>query len=486
MLSHSPRRAKIVCTLGPASDTPEMIGSLVDAGMNAARLNFSHGTHEDHARVYETVRSEASRRGVAVAVLADLQGPKLRVGKIPPPGILLTKGQHFVLSVDPEASVDASRATVTYQPLAREVFPGTRILLDDGVLELQVDRIDGPEIVTTVVQGGVLTSNKGVNVPGAALSVPALTDKDIDDLRFSLELGVDAIALSFVRRAGDIEAAKKLMAEIGRERPIIAKIEKPEGVENLQSILDVADGIMVARGDLGVEAGPEAVPMIQKRAIQLANQRGKLVITATQMLESMVHNARPTRAEASDVANAVLDGSDVLMLSGETARGDHPRLVVETMNKIIVRTEQAEQYWRDRSGTIDLGTATNAIAEAAVTCCRSIRNARAIAVYTGSGGIARLVSDYRPRVPIYAFTPNPVTYQALALYWGVTPQLFSPSSLAGESIFNDLDRALLDRRLVPHGDIVVFATGYPVKAKTSVNLLKIHQVGETLPGTAPP
>ena len=293
-------------------------------------------------------------------------------------------------------------------------------------------------------------------------------------------LGVDTVALSFVRRASDVAEVRALMEAHGRVVPIIAKIEKPEGVENLVEILEVANGIMVARGDLGVEMGPEEVPIIQKRAIELANRAGKLVITATQMLDSMIRNPRPTRAEASDVANAVLDGSDAVMLSGETASGAYPLEAVRTMDKIIRTTEREDRYWREHSD-LDLGSTTNAIARAAVTCSRSLPDTKAIITYTISGGVARLVSDYRPRVPIIALTPNPATYQTLAMYWGVTPVQFTLSSAEGRSIFQDVDRLLLSSGLLARGDRFVLTLGYPLKDHKSVNLLKIHSVGESLP-----
>jgi len=481
-MSPSPlRRAKIVCTIGPATNTAERIGELIDAGMNVARLNFSHGSHEDHAKVFQTIRQEASARDVAVAILADLQGPKIRVGKIPEPGIDLVAGDTLVMSVDPATVCGPGRVSIDYPHLAREIRPGDRILMDDGNLEVRCKAIEGADIITTVVFGGRLTSRKGVNLPGVKLSISALSDKDRADLSFALDLGVDAVALSFVRSAADVLEARELMSKFGRVAPIVAKIEKPEAVVNLEEILQVANGLMVARGDLGVEMGPEEVPLIQKQAIEAANRHGKLVITATQMLDSMIRNPRPTRAEASDVANAVLDGSDAVMLSGETASGAFPIQAVRTMDEIVRSTERGERYWRDPPEDLALGHTTNSIARAAVACSQSLLDTRAIITYTGSGGIARLVSDYRPRVPIYAFTPNAATFQSLALYWGVTPILFTPSSPDGQSIFIDLDKAVLRRGLLRQGDRVVIALGYPIKAHKSVNLLKLHEVGESLP-----
>lgn len=482
-MSTPPRRAKIICTLGPASNSDETIGELMAAGMNVARLNFSHGTHEDHARVFRAVRLEASRQEVAVGILADLQGPKIRVGKIPAPGMELKVGETLIISTDPTAKIEPGRVTIDYTKLAEEIAAGDRILMDDGALEFRVTAIAGSEITTEVVIGGLLKARKGVNLPGVKLSVPALTEKDERDLRFALELGVDVVALSFVRQAADIVKVRELMQECGRLVPIIAKIEKPEAVENLDDILTECSGIMVARGDLGVEMGPEQIPVIQKRAIDLTNRRGKFVITATQMLDSMIRNPRPTRAEASDVANAVLDGSDAVMLSGETASGAYPLRSVQIMDKIIRSTEQTERYWRDSPTDLGLGHTTNTIARALVACSKSMDETKAIVVYTGSGGIARLVSEYRPRVPIYALTPRSSTYQSLAMYWGVTPVLFTPSSPDGAGLFIDIDRVLLRRELLEQGDRVCIAFGYPLKEHKSVNLLKLHEVGESLPSS---
>ncbi len=481
-----PRRCKILCTLGPASSTPEVIGALIDAGMNACRLNLSHGSHEVHTKTYRAIRQEASRRGVAVAILADLQGPKLRVGKIPGDGFKLEAGHKLLISTNPgdpvEQSSSTARVTTTYERLTQDVRPGDRILIDDGNIELTANSSEAGVLLTTVVQGGLLSSNKGINLPGAELPVPAMTEKDSADLKFALALGVDAVALSFVRRAEDLEEARALMREEGRVCPLIAKIEKPQAIDNLKAIVESAEGIMIARGDLGVEMGPESVPIIQKRAIEMANGMGKLVITATQMLESMIQKPRPTRAEASDVANAVLDGSDTVMLSGETATGLHPVLVVKTMDKIIRSTEGASRAWANKRPELQLGHTTNAVAFAAVSACEAWPDVRAIITYTVSGGVARLVSEYRPRVPIYAFTPNPDTYQTLALYWGVIPVLFSPSSQDGETIFIDMDNAILSHGLLGANDRVIITCAQPIKKRGSVNVLRLHEVGEMLSG----
>jgi pyruvate kinase len=478
------RRCKILCTLGPASSSPEVIGALIDAGMNACRLNLSHGSHDVHTRTYRAIRQEASRRGVAVAILADLQGPKLRVGKIPGEGFVLEAGHRLLISTKPEDDVvqdgETARVTTTYERLTLDVRAGDRILLDDGNIELTANGAEGHVLVTTVLQGGVLSSNKGINLPGVELPVPAMTEKDRADLVFALELGVDVVALSFVRKPQDLEEAREVMRECGKMRPLIAKIEKPQAIDALDEIIKAAEGIMIARGDLGVEMGPEAVPIIQKRAIEAANRYGKLVITATQMLESMVRKPRPTRAEASDVANAVLDGSDTVMLSGETATGLHPVLAVRTMDKIIRTTEGAPRAWLTKRVDLELGHTTNAIAFAAVNAAEAWPETRAIITYTVSGGVARLVSEYRPRVPIYAFTSNPDTYQTLALYWGVAPVMFSPTSEDGETIFIDIDHAIVAKGLLDRAARVVITVAQPIKKRGSVNVLRLHEVGEML------
>jgi pyruvate kinase len=478
------RRAKILGTLGPASSDAAMIGALLDAGLDAVRMNFSHGSHEDHARLYATIREQASIKRRPVTVLADLQGPKIRVGKIPKPGLQLADGDELILISDPNAplELEAKRVPIDYPPLADEAKAGDRILMDDGALEARIVAIEGKALRCTMVVGGLLESRKGVNLPDSKLSLPSMTDKDIVDLRFALELGVDVVALSFVRSPKDLDMCRSIMKECGREIPLVAKIEKPEAVEPdmMAAIVESANGIMVARGDLGVEVGPEEVPLIQKQLIALSNEKGKLVITATQMLDSMIRNPRPTRAEASDVANAILDGSDAVMLSGETASGKYPVEAVKTMDRIVRRIEQTEHYWRDIKPDMRLGHTTNAIARAAVMSSRSLPDCKGIICYTGTGGIARLVSDYRPQVPIYAFTPNPSTYQALSIYWGVVPIRFSLSTINGDSVFIDIDHAALEQKLFEKGDRVVITVGWPLKAATSVNMLKLHKIGETL------
>ncbi|HEY0250742.1 MAG TPA: pyruvate kinase, partial [Kofleriaceae bacterium] len=413
-------RAKIVCTLGPASASPERIGELIESGMSVARLNFSHGSHEDHARTLQIVRAEADKRGRAVAALLDLQGPKIRVGRFAEGQITLAAGDEFTITIDPSVIGDQKRVSTTYAGIVHDVKPGDQILLDDGYMALAVTGNDGTNVKTVVVAGGVLKNNKGINLPGVDVSAPALSEKDRIDIGFALRYGLDYVALSFVRRVEDVLEAKRLLTIDHMSIPVIAKIEKPQALERLAEIIDASDGVMVARGDLGVELGPEKVPLWQKRIIQETNRRGKIVITATQMLESMIVQPRPTRAEASDVANAVLDTTDALMLSGETASGAHPIEAVRTMARIIDEIEKSA-YYRQKFESVDIELAVpaNAIAHAAVTAARSMKS-KTIVTVSDSGGAARLLSEYRPEANIVALTTNEVSYRRLALFWGVT------------------------------------------------------------------
>ena len=467
------RRAKIVCTLGPASATPERIGELIDAGMDVARLNFSHGTHADHERTLAIVRSEAERRGRAVAALLDLQGPKIRVGKIEGGQVTLEPGAELTITTEPDVLGNAQRVSTTYAELPRDVKVGDQILLDDGYLQLAVTGVESHAVRCVVVSGGVLKNNKGINLPGVDVSAPAVGDKDKADIAWGMRHGVDYIALSFVRRAEDVLIAKALATADNVRIPVIAKIEKPQALERLGDIIDVADGVMVARGDLGVEMGPEKVPLWQKRIIERTNLRGKIVITATQMLESMITQPRPTRAEASDVANAVLDGTDALMLSGETASGAHPVEAVRTMARIINEIETSAYYRQNiDSPQIEMAVSANAIARAAVIAGRTMK-VRTIAVVTESGGAARLMSDYRPEADIVALTTDEVTFRRLALYWGVTPVMIAPSATTDELI-DQVEAILSTRELARSGDTVVITMGVPVGSGATTNLLKVH------------
>ena len=475
------RRSKILCTLGPATSSREALERLVDAGLDAVRVNFSHGAHETHADTVALVRGVSADRGRPIAILADLQGPKIRVGTLPDPGLTLAPDDALILCPTGTDSPEAHAVSIHHATLAEEVHVGDPVLMDDGALAATVTAITDGRIHCAMQNGGVLKSRKGVNLPETKLSLPSLTDKDEADLRFALSLDVDMVALSFVRRARDLERVLEIMAEEGRRVPIVAKIEKPEAVEHLEEIVDTADGVMVARGDLGVEMGPEEVPIVQKRVIEHCNARGKLVITATQMLDSMIRNPRPTRAEASDVANAVLDGSDALMLSGETAVGAYPAEAVATMDRIIRRIERGERLWQGPVDDMGFGHGPNAIARSAVACSRSLDDNAAIVIYTGTGGTARLISDYRPKVPILAYTPNPQTYQSLSLYWGVIPRLLKVPPDREGHVFDELDRAVQRDGFVARGATVVMVMGFPIQARTSVNLIKLHKISEALP-----
>jgi pyruvate kinase len=471
----SMRRAKIVCTLGPASSSPEKIGELIDAGMDVARLNFSHGSHDDHAKLFATIRAEAERRDRAVAILLDLQGPKIRTGRFEKGQVELVPGAEFTITTDTTVMGDERRVSTTYGGLPGDVRPGDQILLDDGYLALAVTEVVDKEVRTIVVAGGTLKNNKGINLPGVEVSAPALSDKDRADLAWGLRMGVDFVALSFVRRPDEVLEAKRLLTADGVRIPVIAKIEKPQALDRLDDIIAASDGVMVARGDLGVELGPEKVPLFQKRIIERTNIQGKIVITATQMLESMIGQPRPTRAEASDVANAVLDGTDALMLSGETASGKYPVESVKTMARIIREIESSAYYRQNMEPlTLDLAVSANAIAHAAMVAARAMK-IRTIAVVTDSGGAARLLSEYRPEASIIALTTNEVEFRRLALVWGVTPVHVTPAVTTDEQI-ERVEGVLSSHGLARSGEHVVITMGVPVGAGQSTNLLKIHQM----------
>lgn len=467
------RRAKIVCTLGPSTQTEAAIDALVMAGMDCARLNFSHGTQEGHARAAAMVRAASARAGRPLSILADLCGPKIRVGRFPGGPVELVAGRPFVLSMGEERPGTVDGVGVSYTDLARDVQAGDALLLDDGLLKLIVERVEGDDIHTVVDVGGVLSDKKGINVPGRSLSAPALTDKDKQDLAFAVdEIGVDWIALSFVRTAQDVEQAKAL----AKGTPVIAKIEKPEAIKNLAAILDAADGAMVARGDLGVEAGAEKVPLLQKRIIKEVNDRRKVVITATQMLDSMIRNPTPTRAEAADVANAVLDGTDALMLSGETASGKHPTLAVQMMDKII-REVEADVF--TRKGSLRESAVVSedwAFAEAAARAAAIMSFAlplAAIVVFTRDGRTAGLIAEYRPHAPVVALTSDRRVANRLALEWGVAPRVEVPPEHLHEAV-RVATGTLLREHLCKVGDEFALVLGWPVSSGT--NTIKLHRI----------
>mgnify|MGYP000019106287 CR=1 FL=1 len=469
------RRTKIVATVGPATGDPDRIRALVEAGVDVMRFNFSHGTWEEHRRRIEAVRRASAELGRPVAVLQDLQGPKIRVGAlVDHRPVVLEEGREVVITADSEGGT-AQRLPTTYPELVREVHAGDRILLADGELELSVTAVGPGEVRARVVRGGVLEEHKGINVPGVALRAPALTEKDVEDLRFGLEVGVDFVALSFVRRAEDVVRARKLMEQLGRVVPIIAKLEKAEAVDHLEEIMEVSDGVMVARGDLGVELAPERVPTLQKHIIRRANELGIPVITATQMLESMVDHPRPTRAEASDVANAILDGTDAVMLSGETAVGKYPVEAVRMMDRIAVEVEATspQLYQPARQHDRRLGIA-EAVAAAACRLSHDLR-AKAIVVITRSGRTAQLVSKNRPAEPVVALTEEDSVARSLCLWWGVHP-VVTEFREDTDAMLVQAEEELLRRKLVEPGDVLVVTGSAPIIARGRTNFVKVHRV----------
>jgi pyruvate kinase len=466
------RRAKIVCTLGPATWSPERLRGLIEAGMDVARLNFSHGSHADHEQAYRRVREAADATGKAVATLADLQGPKIRLGKFADGPYEWRTGDSVVITSE-EILGTKDRVSCTYKKLPEEVKVGDKLLIDDGKVAIEVTSVDGPDIRCLVIEGGPVSNNKGVSLPNVAVSVPALSEKDIEDLRFSLRLGVDFIALSFVRSPDDIKMVHQIMQEEGVLRPVIAKIEKPEAVANLEAIVDAFDAIMVARGDLGVELPLDQVPLVQKRAVQLGREFAKPVIVATQMLDSMIESSRPTRAEASDVANAVLDGADALMLSGETSVGKYPVLTVSTMAKIIETTE-AGQLGVPRLQH-DPRTRGGALTVAASQIARAT-GAKALVAFTVTGDTVRRLSRLHCELPLLAFTPERAVRDQLALSWGVET-FFMPFVHHTDDMFKQVDERLLNIEGANVGDYVVVVAGSPPGTPGSTNTLRVHQLG---------
>lgn len=468
------RRAKIVCTIGPATESEDQIAQLVAAGMDVARINFSHGTQEEHAQSIATIRRVAARAGRSIAVLQDLQGPKMRTGRLRGgQEVLLKPGQHFAITTE-DIEGDSQTVSTTYLGLVRDVRVGDRILLSDGLIELLVEGKAGGVVHCRVVNGGSLGERKGINLPGVPISSPAFTRKDLGDLEFGIRQDVDYVALSFVREPGDLEAAKGILAAHEANTPVIAKIEKPEAVAKLEAILEASDGVMVARGDLGVELPPEEVPMLQKHIIQEANRREKLVITATQMLESMMHHPRPTRAEASDVANAILDGADAVMLSGETAVGEYPIQAAEMMARIILEAEEHMGYQplEPHPGS----DYSHCIVRAARHIAHENAAVRAIAAFTRSGYTARLVAKERPEVPVIAFTPDEKVLRQLALVWGVEPVL-SDFVDSVEEMTALVEKDLVERGVASRGDSVVIVAGMPIGSGSPTNFLKLQLVG---------
>ncbi len=475
------RRAKIVCTLGPAVSTPEQIRALVEAGMDVARLNLSHGSYADHEKVYRMVREASDAVGRSVAVLVDLQGPKIRLGNFASGPQVLEPGDTFTITTE-DVPGDKDLVSTTYSGLPGDVSAGDRILIDDGKVAVEVTAVEGPRVITRVVEGGTVSNHKGLNLPGVAVSVPAMSDKDEADLRWGLKLRADFIALSFVRSASDADDVRRIMQEEGVMLPVLAKIEKPQAVDNLEEIVNVFDGIMVARGDLGVELPLEQVPLVQKVAVELARRNAKPVIVATQVLESMIENSRPTRAEASDAANAVLDGADALMLSGETSVGKHPIEAVRTMARIIENTEDHGLNRIAPLGTMPR-TKGGAITLAAATVGAQL-DVKYLVTFTQGGDSARRMARLRSKIKHLVFTPEPVVRSQLSLTWGVETFL-TPFVTNTDAMVKQVDALLLSSGRASKGDLVVIVAGSPPGIPGSTNALRVHRIGDAEDGAAP-
>ena len=467
------RRAKIICTIGPASNSESQMRDLLRLGMDVARLNFSHGSHAEHSRNIRSLRRAAKKEERTVCILQDLQGPKIRTGRLKGhTPVQIETGSRIVLTPRDIPGTEKLIST-SFQALAKEVEPGSKILLSDGLIELRVESIQGDDVDCEVINGGLLGENQGINLPGAVFSLPSLTDKDREDLEFGLKQGVDLVALSFVRTAADVYAVKELIRDLGGSAQVVAKLEKPQAIEDLDEILEAADAVMVARGDLGVELPPERVPVIQKRVIRRAAEFRKPVITATQMLESMVDNPRPTRAEASDVANAIFDGTDAVMLSAETATGKYPREVVAIMSRIVVEAERNVQ----QEGTFRRRRAQHRLS-IAETICESIAHAAedldmaAIAIFTESGNTARLISKYRPQADIFAFSQSPQVCNRLNLLWGVRP-ILQRQARSGEEMVEIAEKQLLRQGKIKPGEVVGVVAGTRL-ASGSTNFMRLH------------
>jgi len=475
------RRAKIVATLGPATSSYENIRAIIDAGVDVARMNLSHGSYAVHEEVYANVRKAAEDSGRAVAVMVDLQGPKIRLGKFEAGPYDLAVGDVFKITTEEVIGTKELSGT-TFKGLPDDVSPGDFLLIDDGKVKVQVTSVDGPVVTTEVIVAGPVSNNKGINLPGVAVNVPALSEKDEDDLRWGLKLGADLIALSFVRNADDIVRVHEIMAEEGRKVPVIAKIEKPQAVDHLEAIIDAFDAIMVARGDLGVELPLEAVPIVQKRTVELARRMAKPVIVATQMLESMISSPVPTRAETSDVANAILDGADAVMLSGETSVGEYPVITVQTMARIVTSTEDHGLERIPPLGTkprTQGGAITLAAAEVA-----DFVDAKFVCVFTESGDAARRMSRLRFRVPMKAFTPDPAIRRRMALIWGIESFVVDRVTHT-DQMYKQVDEVLLEKGLAEVGDKVVVISGSPPGISGSTNDMRVHVIGDAINSPSP-
>lgn len=484
MNSLARRRVKIVCTLGPSSQSLPQILSLMEAGMDVARLNFSHGSHEFHKELISSVRKAAQKHRKSVGIMQDLQGPKIRVGTLPSEGILLKEGDTLLLYPEGSEPKTSTLGKILIpisaeiaQSVAEDTQKGARVLFDDGKIATRASDVRAPEIVVEVEVGGKLTSHKGMNLPGTPLSIPCLTEKDIEDLKFGLTQGVDAVALSFVRTAHDILTLRKMMKKMVQDPPIvIPKIEREEAIERQESIIEISDGLLIARGDMAVEIGAERVPSIQKKLIQSCNQLGVPVITATQMLESMILSPTPTRAEASDVANAVFDGTDAVMLSGETASGKYPQIAVETMARIVLEAERTETLYTRHSEVFPMpGSVVNAIESSAATIAEQV-GAVVIACLTHSGMAARTLAKYRPSVPIVAIMDNEAILRKLSIVWGVRGEIIS-KILSTDDLFSVVDQVLQNHGWAQAEDLVVVTAGIPTLRRGTTNMIKVHRLG---------
>ncbi len=472
------RKTKIVATIGPASSSVLLLTDLINKGMDVARLNFSHGTHESHYELIKNIREAEKNTGKEIAIMMDTMGPEIRTRKFKGEKAFLQVGQEIIVTSE-EILGDEKRISVTYDHISEDLKVKDRILIDDGLIELIVTKVEKNEVYTQVVTGGEVSNNKGVNLPGKNLQLPSLIDKDIADLEFGMRHKIDYVAASFIRTGRDVLEIRKIIERANSDMDIIAKIENAEGVENIDEILELADGVMVARGDLGVEIPPEEVPIAQKMIIKKANYKGKPVITATQMLESMIRNPIPTRAEASDVANAIIDGTDAIMLSGETAAGKYPILAVEMMNRIAIKTEAEEEFiGKNEDFTPVKNTIPDSIASAACRLSGTLE-ARAIITSTASGSTAKMVSKYRPKAQIIAATPSSRVYRKLKLVWGVESIITSQNEGTDEMIKSAINTSLMEG-LIKNGDLVVLTAGVPVKIKGTTNLIKVEVVGKVV------
>lgn len=469
------RRTKILCTLGPASQQPDILREMIRGGMNAVRLNFSHGTHDDHLRRLQLVRKVAREEGRVLCVVGDLQGPKIRVGKLPGGPVTLQAGQEIAFCPEGEAA-PSSAIPCSYPSLAQDVQAGHRLLLDDGLMEATALGAEGNCLHCRVITGGLLSEHKGINLPDSEVSSPSLTEKDREDLEFALQNDLDYVALSFVRAAEDVAILKQLITAHGKDTPVIAKLEKPQAIQHLEDIVQVTDAVMVARGDLGVEMSPEQVPIIQKQIIAACNRHGVPVITATQMLESMVSHPRPTRAEASDVANAIFDGTDAVMLSEETAVGQYPVEAVRMMERIILTAEQSHLSTAPADVLVAKASFAGAVAHASCDAAQDV-GAKWIVAFTRSGATARIISKHRPQVPILAATTRESTFRRLALIWGVLPVIV-PEMNSTDEMLEIVHQAVISTQTVEPGDAVVITASVPVAAHGSTNMMKVHRVEE--------